>query len=135
MDIDCKATNTICKLGKCTKAKSFLKETFEEETEEEIYTGKTANPVNCTKNEDCANISNSVCYDKTGTCICEKQYFFNSDGTSCLPELGVNTACKTDSDCPLKPGKCEDGVCYCRDYYFVADGNQKCVKSMPKSYY
>lgn len=36
--------------------------------------------------------------------------------------------CSKDADCPIKPGKCENGICYCRDYYFVEEGNRKCIK-------
>ncbi|XP_044256921.1 prion-like-(Q/N-rich) domain-bearing protein 25 [Tribolium madens] len=133
LDIDCKAENTACILGKCKERKSYLTlDENEEEIEEEIAK-KATDVITCTTNDDCNNIPNSECYEKTGTCICKKQYFFNADATACIAELGVKAECTKDSDCPLKPGKCQDGVCYCRDYYFVADGNQKCVKTISQT--
>lgn len=99
----------------------------EEELEYEII------PLSVKETNTCNNIENAEYYNETSSCICKKQYFFNSNKTACLPEIGVNIGCKQDSDCPLKPGQCVDGACFCRDYYFVDEAKQNCVKSTKNS--
>jgi hypothetical protein len=133
LDIDCQATNTVCHLGKCQEPseKLWAERKEEDEEQETVFLSYSTSQKSCTKAEDCADVANSECYENTGTCICTRGYFFNEEGTECVPEVGVNANCQKDEDCLLKPGKCDTttGVCYCRDYYFVEDGNKNCVKS------
>jgi hypothetical protein len=137
LDIDCQATNTVCHLGKCQEPsdKLWTERKEEDEEQETVFLSYSTSQNSCTKAEDCADVANSECYENTGTCICTRGYFFNEEGTECVPEVGVNANCQKDEDCLLKPGKCDTttGVCYCRDYYFVEDGNRNCVKTMSQN--
>ncbi|KAJ3639773.1 hypothetical protein Zmor_003112 [Zophobas morio] len=134
LDIDCQVNGveTVCVLGKCLPPEESGSEEYLEQVEERFFSFRV-DETTCTEDADCKAINNSYCYDKTNTCICQPQYFFNDDGTTCIPELGVEAGCTEDSDCVIKPGKCEDGVCYCRDYYFTAEGNRKCVKTISQN--
>lgn len=101
----------------------FLETETEKEVEKEIIS------INFDELKNCTEIENAESYNETD-CICKKQYFFNSDKTTCTPEIGVNINCQKDSDCPIKPGQCIDGACFCRDYYVVDEAKQNCVKSI-----
>lgn len=79
--------------------------------------------------QQCQDCSRTVFFENS-TCVCAPGFFLLNE--QCVAELGVLDTTRSyvnDSDCPIKPGKVVDGVCYCKDYWFQSDTNRECKKS------
>ncbi|XP_066153964.1 cell death abnormality protein 1-like [Euwallacea fornicatus] len=79
--------------------------------------------------EQCVLCPNTLLF-KDLICTC-KQGFFLLDGI-CVAELGVKDTSRnyvSDADCPIKPGKLVDGICFCKDYWFQSENNRECKKT------
>ncbi|KAF5289784.1 hypothetical protein FQA39_LY03701 [Lamprigera yunnana] len=86
--------------------------------------------LDCTKDEECLAVKNSVCNLHVGKCICERSYQYNPTENQCAPELGTFSNCKRDKDCPIKYSVCNNGICACRKTYFTVNDGTACQKPM-----
>lgn len=133
-----------CELGVCIEDKSS--HTFNDSSNEcdPLYKPITTYYLNSVTNncpdlalteftqQQCQNCSRTVFFENS-TCVCAPGYFLLNE--QCVAELGVLDTTRSyvsDSDCPIKPGKVVDGVCYCKDYWFQSDTNRECKKSTIK---
>ncbi|XP_060533292.1 prion-like-(Q/N-rich) domain-bearing protein 25 isoform X2 [Cylas formicarius] len=84
---------------------------------------------NVTTSDECDSCEDAFWF-KSSSCVCEPGFFAMDD--FCVAELGmknVGVLYKQNKDCPIKPGKLKDGVCYCRNYWFNDYTNRNCIKT------
>ncbi|KAF2884044.1 hypothetical protein ILUMI_22162 [Ignelater luminosus] len=132
LDSDCKTTNTVCLNSHCTlKKETTIKMLEKDAQKEDLVTQIKVSEdydIDCTKDEDCSSLQNGICYQLTKKCICKRGYFLS--GNTCIGELGTDVGCTADKECPIQPGRCIDGRCYCRKTYFYGKSFRSCQKPM-----